>query len=925
MRDPIGGLPVPLTSFVGRQRDQAEVGDLLERARLVSLVGPGGSGKTRLALQVARTALDAGRPVHWVELAPVADPDGVLRAVQTAVHARDEDGPTPIEALAAAMGPTPAVLVLDNCEHQIDPAARLARDLLAANPTVTILVTSREPLGIGGEATWDVAALPGPQPGDGLTAEEVLATDAGRLFFDRARAANPGFRLEDVDAPAVGRVIRRLDGLPLALELAAVRCRALGPTGLADALDDRFSLLVGGDRTADERQRTLLASVAWSHDLLTDAERRLLRRVAVFAGPFTARAAEAVAAGDDLSMGQVLPALIRLVDRSLVARVPGSGVDRYRLLETIRAFAIDQLDGAGEREELVARHLRFFAMRAAAISVGMDDRHRAQFLPVVDVELADLDQARVESLARDEPEVAAAITADLTRYWCARGQYRAAFEAQAQVLPFVPLLEPLPAARLLWAAAHAALSTGDVFTAGGHALNAVHLARKAGDPRTLARALAAHGGAIAALDPAAAAVVFAEAAGLAREAGDRWALGVALSEAGMSTIHIGAGRAVEELAEAQEIGEALGDSSMLAYHAVAVAWLANRDGEFVAAERHLREAIALAEEVGDHSPIDLATGFLAEALAWQGRADEGAELLRVALDRLTAQGSAGLVAILGLELANVHLVAGRSDEALALFEAGRNHPIVAVVAHLTAQADIGIGASRLALGRALDAIEPLERCTSDAGGASPWVRSMGKLLLGEAMRRSGDDAGLLISRDGLELASEQGYGAVQIEGVELFAAEAATAGGERSIVGAHLLGAARSARAARSMVAAVPGLSRGAEAEAGAVAQLGEEVFARAFAEGSTLGLGAAARLAVATAVGGGRGPTTPRPVSGWASLTPAELRVAELAARGLSNPRIAADLFISRETVKSHLSRIFVKVELSSRAELAAAWATRD
>ena len=262
MRDPIGGLPVPLTSFVGRQLDQAEVGDLLERARLVSLIGPGGSGKTRLALQVARTARDAGTPVHWVELAPVADPDGVLRAVQTAVQARDDGGPTPIEALATAIGPAPAVLVLDNCEHQIEPAARLARDLLAAAPTVTVLATSREPLSIGGEATWDVKAMAGPEPSDDLTAEELLATDAGRLFLDRARAANPGFRLEDHEAAAVGRVIRRLDGLPLALELAAVRCRALGPTGLADALDDRFSLLVGGDRTADERQRTLLASVA---------------------------------------------------------------------------------------------------------------------------------------------------------------------------------------------------------------------------------------------------------------------------------------------------------------------------------------------------------------------------------------------------------------------------------------------------------------------------------------------------------------------------------------------------------------------------------------------------------------------------------------------------------------------------------------
>lgn len=924
MREPIGGLPVPLTSFVGRQLDRAEVRGLLDRARLVTLVGPGGSGKTRLALELAHAASDDGGAVHWVELAPVADPEGVLRAVQTAVHARDDDGPTPVDALAAALGPAPALLVLDNCEHQIDAAARLARDLLVASPTVTVLATSREPLGIGGEATWDVATMAGPVEHDGLTAEEVLATDAGALFLDRARAANPGFRLDDGEANAVARLIRRLDGLPLALELAAVRCRALGPTGLADALDDRFSLLVGGDRTADERQRTLLASVSWSHDLLGEGERRLLRRLAVFAGPFTARAAEAVAAAGDLTMGQVLPSLIRLVDRSLVVRVPGS-VDRYRLLETIRAFALDQLDASGEREQLVARHARFFTARAAAIAVGMDDRHRAQFLPVVDVELADLDQARVEALAAGDPEAAAAITADLTRYWCARGHYRAALEAQAQLLPHVPHLEPLAGARLLWGAAHTALSNGDVFTAGGHAMNAVHLARQAGDPATLARALAAQGGAVAAIDPAAATPLFTEAAEVARAAGDRWALGVSLSEAGMSMIHAGEGRAVEELAEAQEIGTALGDSSMLSYHAVAVGWLANRDGEFAAAERHLREAIALAEDVGDQTPIDLATGFLAEALAWQGRTDEAVALLRATLDRIEQQPSASLHAIVTLELGNVQLIAGRTAESLALFEAGRQHPVVGLLPYLHTQADIGIGASLLALGRAADAIEPLRRCSGDDGGAGPWVRSMGRLLLGEAMRRAGDRGGLACSRSGLELAIEKGFGAVQVEGVELFAAEAALAGGERAVVGARLLGAARGARLSRPMAAAVPGLSRGAEAEAAAVAALGEDAFAEAMAEGSNLGLGAASRLAVATAAGNERSSAAPRPVSGWASLTPAELRVAELAARGLSNPRIAEDLYISRETVKSHLSRIFVKVALSGRAELAAAWATRD
>jgi predicted ATPase/DNA-binding CsgD family transcriptional regulator len=913
-----------LTSFVGRRLDQAEVRSLLCRARLVTLIGPGGSGKTRLALRVARTFEDTGTPVRWAELAPAADPDGVLRAVMNAVGARDDDGPTAIGSVAAALG-SGAVLVLDNCEHQLDAVSALARELLAAEG-VRILATSREPIGIGGEAVWDVGTLPVPEDRPDITAEDVLATDAGLLFVERARAANRAFRLHDAEAAAVGRLIRRLDGLPLALELAAVRCRALGPSGLADALDDRFSLLVGSDRTADPRHRTLLASVGWSHDLLSEVERTLLRRLAAFAGAFTARAAEAVAPGGDLTMGQVLPALLRLVERSLVVRVPSPGADRYRLLETIRAFALERLDDAGERDETLARHTRFFTMRAAAVAAGMDDRLRNEVLPVVDLELADLDQARVEALAAGEPELAATITADLTRYWCARGHYRAGIEAHAQVLPHAPQLEPLAAARLLWGAAHLHLSNGDVFTAGSHALNAVRFAREAGDPGTLARALAAHGGAIAALDPAAAAVIFQEAADLARAAGDRWALGAALSEQAMSMIHVGRGdRAVEELAEAQEIGTALGDSSMLAFHAVAVGWLANRDGEFVAAERHLREAIALAEEAGDQTPIDLATGFLAEALAWQGRPEDGVALLQASIAHLEHQPGSNLLGVLRLELGNVQLLAGRPAESLALFEAGRAHPVVQLLGYLHTQADLGIGASLLALGRPAEALEPLQRAVDPQQQASPWVRSMGQLLLGDAKRQAGDGRWLPHSRAGLELAVDAGFGAVEVEGIELFAAEAAAAGGERAVIGARLLGAARSARVARGIIPAVPGLSRGAEAEASAVAALGEEAFAEALADGSALGLGAASRLALSTAAGGERSSSAARAVTGWESLTPAELRVAQLAARGLSNPRIAEDLYLSRETVKSHLSRIFVKVGLSGRAELAAAWASRD
>lgn len=927
VRAPFGSLPVPLTTFVGRQRDQAEVEDLLGRARLVTLVGPGGAGKTRLAERVARTLADTGTTVRWVELAPVAEADGVVQAIQNAVRAPDGTEPTAADAVVAALGPGPSLLVLDNCEHQLDAIAGVLRDILAAGPSITALATSREPLGIGGEATWDVDTLPVPAGRPGLSAADVLATPAGQLFVDRAKAANAGFRLDDDAADDVARLVRRLDGLPLALELAAVRCRAMGPAALADALDDRFALLVGGDRTAVARQRTLQASVDWSHDLLPEPERVLLRRLGIFAGPFTARAAEAVTATGSLTMGQVLPGLIRLVDKSLVVRVPGPSIDRYRLLETIRAFALDQLDDAGERAEITERHVQFFTARAAAIAVGMDDRQRDAFLPVVDIELADLDQARRDALEAGEVEVAASIATDLTRYWCARGHYRAATEAQAALLPAVPTLEPRPAARLLWGAAHVALSQGDVLTAGGRAIDAVELARRADDLTTLGRALAAHAGALSAIDPSAAAVVFAEAATVARAAGDRWSLGVALVNQAMAIVHVGRGdRAVEQLAEGQEIGLALGDTTLLAWHAVAVGWLANRDGDMAVAEAHLREAIALAEEAGDLTPVDLATGFLAEALAWQGHGDDAIAMLEPVLARLGQQGAVSMAGPLGLEMGNVLLLAGEAQAGLGFFSSSLAHPVVALIAYLRAQGDLGQGACLLALGRAEEALESLERCVGFTGDSSPWVESMGKVLLGEARARCGHERPYDVAVEGLQLAVDVGFALVQIEAVEMFAAVSAGLGEEEAAFGARLLGAARAERAIRGVIPAVVGLSRGAEAEAAAVAALGAERCAEAMALGAATGLRPAARDAIdAFGPGPGAGAgARARPVSGWGSLTPAELRVAELAARGLSNPRISEDLFISRETVKSHLSRIYVKLDVSGRAELAAAWAIR-
>ena len=337
-------LPAPLTSFVGRDEEVPAVRAAVAGHRLVTLTGPGGTGKTRLALEAAAGLL-GGYPhgVWLIELAALTDGAPVAHATAAAVGVRERAGRSLVDALAEALRPRHALLVLDNCEHLVDACAGLTHALLRACPRVHILVTSREALGLAEEVVWRVPPLAVPPPGapdrSSLSPPAVTRYPAVQLFRDRALAVQPAFRITDANAPAVAQVCVRLDGIPLALELAAAALRVLSVEQLLGRLDDRFRLLTGGRRTALERHRTLRAMVDWSYERLGEPERRLFDRLAVFAGGWTLEAAEAVGAGDGLARADVLAALVRLVDTSLVlvdvARPAGP---RYRLLETLRQY-----------------------------------------------------------------------------------------------------------------------------------------------------------------------------------------------------------------------------------------------------------------------------------------------------------------------------------------------------------------------------------------------------------------------------------------------------------------------------------------------------------------------------------------------------------------------------------------------------------
>ncbi|MEV2249230.1 BTAD domain-containing putative transcriptional regulator [Streptomyces sp. NPDC050147] len=417
-----GNLRARLTSFVGREDDIEAIRGDLARARLVTLLGPGGAGKTRLSQEAAEAHADGVPDGVWLaELAPVESPDAVPEAVLTALGARETvlrgagaeelravsewHGDDPVVRLTEHCGPRRMLLILDNCEHVIDAAARLADRLLAHCPGLTILATSREPLGVPGELLRPVEPLPEPI--------------ALRLLADRGAAARPGFRVED-DRAAAAEICRRLDGLPLAIELAAARLRMLTPRQIADRLDDRFRLLTNGARTVLPRQQTLRAVVDWSWDLLDTPERTVLRRLSVFAGGCDLAAAEAVCGAPGESP-DVADALGSLVDKSLVVAAPSvQGVMRYRLLETVGEYAGERLDEAGDRGAAERAHLVYFRELARVTEPRLRGGGQREAVERLEIEYENLRTALRHAVAAKDEQEALCLVLSLSWYWTIR-------------------------------------------------------------------------------------------------------------------------------------------------------------------------------------------------------------------------------------------------------------------------------------------------------------------------------------------------------------------------------------------------------------------------------------------------------------------------------------------------------------------------
>ncbi len=625
-------LPRQLTSFVGREREMEEVAALVPATQLVTLTGPGGSGKTRLALQVAADLVEAFADGVWlVGLEALTDPALVEPAIASVLGVRDQIHRPLLDTLTDFLRPRSLLLLLDNCEHLLTPSARVAESLLRACPHLRLLATSQERLGVPGEVVYPVLSLSVPDPRHPAIPEQLTHFAAVRLFVERAALSQPRFALTRENAPAVAQVVHRLDGIPLAIELAAARVKVLAAEQIAARLDDRFRLLTAGSRTEMPRHQTLRAVLDWSYELLSDEERAILRHLAVFAGGFTLEAAEAIC-GERAAQIDVLDLLGRLVEKSWV--VFEEEAPRYRLLETVRLYGQELLRAAGEEAAAHRRHRDWYLQLAEQAEPALAGPQQGVWLDRLEVDHDNFRAALAWSKSEaDGREAGLRLAGALERFWDIRGYWREGREWLEAMLAKTAELATPARVKVLNAAANLAFFQGDYRQARTLGEESLALSRKLGDRQGTATCLTILGFEACRIENWSRAREFGgESLKLSQELGD--SVGTAGALAVLGLVARGEGdtdRATELLTESLRQVRALGDQVRTSLVLLNLGLVLRDRGDYERARALFEESLAMFQTLGDRWGIAFSQSNLGIAAWNQNDYPRAAELFRQSL------------------------------------------------------------------------------------------------------------------------------------------------------------------------------------------------------------------------------------------------------------------------------------------------------
>ena len=664
----LDNLPVPLTRFIGRARELSDLAQQLDTNRLVTVSGPGGCGKTRLALQIGGDLVHQYSDGVWfVELAAVADAALLPRAIASVLAVREQAGRPILATLLDALARKRLLLLLDNCEHIAAACAQIVGELLAACPDVSVLATSREPLDVAGEVIWRVPVLSTPSALTSATAASITPFEAVQLFVDRAHAVDPSFALTDANAATVAAICNRLDGIPLALELAAARVQALTVDDISARLDHRFRLLTGGSRTSLAHHRTLQAAIDWSHDLLSEQERVLLRRLAVFAGGFSLAAAEQVCALGPVEPTDVLEGLSGLVRRSLILLERPGREGRYRMLETIREYAREKLRAAGEEAILRDRHLAWCIAFAEQAEPELRGREQRRWLERLYADLDNFRAAFVWSLTANHPAQALRLASALLEFWIVRADWSEGRSWVEDALRLPGEVDDAVRMKALRAAGELADVLSDYPKATAHYQESLAVARRLGDTRGIVAALlglaheAQRIGTFAVARP-----LVEESVARLRELGDEPSLARSLGGLAWLEDHYVRARSLWE--QNLAIRRRLGNRESVGWSAINVGSAAQGAGDYAAARAAYEESLAIGRELDYKRMIARALTQLGEVARLEGDVSTARAFFEQTLSTWREIGhKSGLVdALRGL--GDVARQDGRFSEARALLE-----------------------------------------------------------------------------------------------------------------------------------------------------------------------------------------------------------------------------------------------------------------